>query len=1345
MTVDNRPPDFSPPIAANQSPPAATSPTAGGDAPPSFEGVYVDPNEPTEMGAPPVFQSIFMPNLYKGMIEGATFLFDIPILATNYVLRKGAEAVGSDAFQGKPVTLGDIGRTAFEAVPLPGFSATPRAPRTASERAAGDLAYITGGAFTFPAALGSKLAYGTLSGPAKELEPAKQLLNDASSRNLLSNEATSTVKKALQGTKNAGIALNNAGKEYATTFARGLGTSPIRTTGKELLIGGTAGVGFATPEFFADENAKISFDIAGEEVDIKPTLKVLASLGLPIALQHTPSGFMIAADKAKIAPLLNYVRDKGRVFTRSLLSGFSEQGQTDMASRILMEMSADPDFLQNVFLPAVESGAFRSPGKSTPIQILEDGTVIPAQGGLNADTIQALRQLGLEDTRLAQLDQILKGRGNNLQGRVAEENRRAKTLDEMFDLLRTRVEPGNEADALATIEKARIRLEDDALANVENAARTADEIYKILQPQIGDSQASEIAVGILRQAEERSKGISSQLWSKENIGTDQVDASSLGDWALGRIQDISRAGTLRQGVGFLYKLAGKERLNSIGIGKSGEPTIPQEQLANVSDEMGRPLTSASVSERGILDVFGEAGTLYASPATIPEVQNVRSQLSSNARAARRAGNDQLAKDLEDAIDHIDDVVLTEENLIFTGEAAQREAKFIQDKIDFLEKRIPAIQQEQLDLMTTLGNSPQARLDPAVTRLSRQKAALEEELDSYIKLRDKQAPLEGTARGASATSLRNLKIARAYTYDQKNNRFGPNTIIGKVLRQPQLLDSEFLKKVIQPGPGAGARVEEWRNAINEPQRPADGETTWTRDPEASLVASDNPNVIEAELLRRFAESVPYGKVTERNVANFVRRYKGAIEKIPGLMEKFSDLATAQAGVDAVSEKIIVPSRESILKAAASGGTIEDVQRAYRLRQADLTDTRLRNTASEYLNADVDAAALNFLNKVKSNPKKAESLADDIDNLLRTDETGAAEAGFRAAIWRSLRDTSRRRNSDGDVVPGINTAALRESTEQLRPVLNRFFTKDQIEFLDELVKGGSIQRTGADVETAAFSGDELSTTRQSFGTQEAVALAGRTAGQKFFGFFGINPLVATGQGRRIAAYTFSQLGEDKIYKIIEDALRDPVKAASLIRRYKEIGPISPPKETLQVADEIIADPTGAAQTAGRASISKLKDVADSIGNYLSDYSSSAIQRAVRLGLIPAQAESRKMDVETDYQLGPPYMYEENRVRGNIEENQGLRITVPPPPPNLGPITEAVPEPRPTRQLAQSMMPTPNPASALGQVSPVQPLPQQTAAASPETMQRGQQIFGANDPIFAKSGGIMSVRAKPRQMVG
>lgn len=51
-------------------------------------------------------------------------------------------------------------------------------------------------------------------------------------------------------------------------------------------------------------------------------------------------------------------------------------------------------------------------------------------------------------------------------------------------------------------------------------------------------------------------------------------------------------------------------------------------------------------------------------------------------------------------------------------------------------------------------------------------------------------------------------------------------------------------------------------------------------------------------------------------------------------------------------------------------------------------------------------------------------------------------------------------------------------------------------------------------------------------------------------GINPLVATGMGRRIAAYTFANLGEAQILKNVEDALRDPEKAANLIRRYKNL---------------------------------------------------------------------------------------------------------------------------------------------------------------------------------------------------
>jgi hypothetical protein len=104
------------------------------------------------------------------------------------------------------------------------------------------------------------------------------------------------------------------------------------------------------------------------------------------------------------------------------------------------------------------------------------------------------------------------------------------------------------------------------------------------------------------------------------------------------------------------------------------------------------------------------------------------------------------------------------------------------------------------------------------------------------------------------------------------------------------------------------------------------------------------------------------------------------------------------------------------------------------------------------------------------------------------------------------------------------------------------------------------------------------------------------------------------------------------------------------------------------------------------------------------------------------------------------------GALYELGDPMTTEPLQPPVIGPITEAVPEPRPTRQLAQSMMPTPNPASALGQVSPVQPLPQQQPAAasqaSPQTLARLEQV---GLPLFANSGGIMSVRPKARQMVG
>ena len=133
-----------------------------------------------------------------------------------------------------------------------------------------------------------------------------------------------------------------------------------------------------------------------------------------------------------------------------------------------------------------------------------------------------------------------------------------------------------------------------------------------------------------------------------------------------------------------------------------------------------------------------------------------------------------------------------------------------------------------------------------------------------------------------------------------------------------------------------------------------------------------------------------------------------------------------------------------------------------------------------------------------------------------------------MWRALKDSSVRRDKDKVVEPGIDTAKLTETKERLRPFLEKFWDKSQMEYLDELVKGGPLQRTGTLTPTAKVTPQDIMAGKQGFGTVETVGAAGRTVGQKLFGTFGINPLVATGMGRRISAYVFSRMGEERILK-------------------------------------------------------------------------------------------------------------------------------------------------------------------------------------------------------------------------
>jgi len=388
--------------------------------------IYVDPENPESMGFSEPFSNVYAPNLYAGAIDAATFLVDLPTMGAGYALGTGAEVLGADELAQNlknPVLLSDVVKGTFE---LPkiieqevrgdnkffgGFDATPRAPQGASERFFKDVFYISGGGLSLPASL--RKVFGN------NKKPLTKLLEDASGRTSNSEFARKTLANAINNPNargpNAASALVEAARQYSAKFTSGLGKAPVSTLSKEQAFATVAGVGFAAPELIADEDGKIMMDLGEQSgsFDAAPTLKVLSSIGLPITAAHTPS--MLA--KSKVVPLIKYVRDRTKVFAKSLIGGFRDQGRKDIASRIFNGLESEKGVLENILLPAIESGSFSSPGSSTPIKILDDGTVVPEFGGLRPDTLQALKILGVDATRLAALDNTLKGRNS---GEIAQ-------------------------------------------------------------------------------------------------------------------------------------------------------------------------------------------------------------------------------------------------------------------------------------------------------------------------------------------------------------------------------------------------------------------------------------------------------------------------------------------------------------------------------------------------------------------------------------------------------------------------------------------------------------------------------------------------------------------------------------------------------------------------------------------------------------------------------------------------------------------------------------------------------------------------------------------------------------
>ena len=398
------------------------------------------------------------PVFYKNLLSGLTFIPDALIKGAAWPMSKIAGALGMEkaaAELGDPATLGGFLHQGFEAVggaaealtgDKLGFDVTPEAPTTTAEQAGQDIAALTGASLTFA------------------VNPAawSRIMGDASARVMGSPYAQNLLQKGMSwlfpaagpvsplANPNAIQAFSNAATQYGSQYLKGLGTNPLTTIAKEGGLGFISGLGYSMPGYWADKNGQLNMNLGPDigDVDVLPTLKLLGSIGLPVALSMTPTGIALGGS-SKAKAFVGNMWKRATNLSKQLTAGMTEKGQRNLASRIFVDMSSNPAAMENLFLPAVRAGTFVSPKTSTPIRVLEDGTIIPATGGINVDTLQALRALGVDDLGLASYELTLpdmSGRPNITQARSLEAERRKNIIDDTFQQMKARLQTGDPAE-----------------------------------------------------------------------------------------------------------------------------------------------------------------------------------------------------------------------------------------------------------------------------------------------------------------------------------------------------------------------------------------------------------------------------------------------------------------------------------------------------------------------------------------------------------------------------------------------------------------------------------------------------------------------------------------------------------------------------------------------------------------------------------------------------------------------------------------------------------------------------------------------------------------------------------
>ena len=498
-----------------------------------------------------------------------------------------------------------------------------------------------------------------------------------------------------------------------------------------------------------------------------------------------------------------------------------------------------------------------------------------------------------------------------------------------------------------------------------------------------------------------------------------------------------------------------------------------------------------------------------------------------------------------------------------------------------------------------------------------------------------------------------------------------------------------------------------------------DVTWesirTGGPDSAKLSAQ---LLREEILNRLAlvgfdNGVLQPQIVEKSIKSWARPIAKIEESYPGFTAELKALSTDAEKLIARHKALKNP-LNSTLDEALITGNLDDVSGAMdagwltRRVQADNT------VAGVFLNNDPNVVARRLL----ADPAKLETDIGVTLRLLEADETGAATAGFKRAMFDEMTrqtlgtpETAGRMAGEAVLDPAKINAILTKNETALRQVFDDVVgttpdgkpitSYDMLKLFNDEMSLGMAERLGM------AAGTSSATIQLPLRGGEFIRNIGRVAGVWAAKVTGGPALVMAGAGGRWANKIYERGGQDAIFSLVSDALADPSLAKILLTETARLD-----KKGRFVFD---------------------KRLTKAVRPY--QFLVGPRTQVIRVGM----EEQREIDA-IEREGGPSEIIFDPKTRQYIRQkigDQSSNIPVPEP-------AQAAPPALASRMPGAA----PVDGSMLAQARPLDR--QQFAAATPQgapPQERREVLQGMADmgmPLFANKGGLASLQRKPRQMV-